>query len=597
MIQESARGEVRGLRAHAAVRVGQAPALGHGKGPWWTDATRARYPGKRPVVLAYRNRPHKTHGKLLDKLTWIDGHDLDVDHAMDLDAIDVVVVRTGSWTEDDPSAEVRSAAIAGFVKRGGALFGPDPGAAWPARLAAQLGDASTTNALGADGERRLGLGRVVRIANDDALFDALLSEPLWPKPLATVFDRRGVVPPSPFGPWADDPAPRRLLAGALGLFALWVAFVVGVQRLGLRSLALLAAGSIAAVFAIDYLTLPTRGHSIDLHPIELVVGDERRLQAVRLEAGPAGFTGRLQFQAPGYVRLLGGQVSADGKIRLAARHGAWLVLEREPSSFTIGLFGPTPDALVGDPPRAEAFFIGDEVPQNVEVERSDRSTSLALLRDGQPWHTEMWRVRVDPQPARPAATGPIDALGDRSGCIRPLKIGAVRALTPVGAGLRCAASLENLASESPMRQKTTVITQSHHGAEWFVVDASKETLGRMAVEIARRLMGKHKPHYTPHVDVGDYIIVTNAAQVQVTGGKEMKKVYRSHTGHPGGLREISYARMQERHPEEIIRLAVRRMLPKNNLGRAMLRKLKVYREAHHQHDAQKPTVLEFGTGR
>lgn len=148
-----------------------------------------------------------------------------------------------------------------------------------------------------------------------------------------------------------------------------------------------------------------------------------------------------------------------------------------------------------------------------------------------------------------------------------------------------------------MRQKTTVVTKSHEGAEWFVVDASKEILGRMSVEIARRLMGKHKPHYTAHVDTGDYIIVTNAGDVQVTGGKEFRKVYRSHTQYPGGLREISYQRMKERHPEEIVRLAVRRMLPKTNLGRAMLRKLKVYRDANHQHDAQKPTELQFGTGR
>ena len=146
-------------------------------------------------------------------------------------------------------------------------------------------------------------------------------------------------------------------------------------------------------------------------------------------------------------------------------------------------------------------------------------------------------------------------------------------------------------------QKTTVQTRSHIGAEWFVVDASQETLGRLAVELARRLMGKHKPTYTPHVDTGDYIVVINAEKIQVTGGKENKKVYRHHTQWPGGLKEIPYARMQERHPEEIIRLAVRRMLPKTNLGRAMLRKLKVYAGGQHPHHAQKPEALAFGTGR
>ena len=148
-----------------------------------------------------------------------------------------------------------------------------------------------------------------------------------------------------------------------------------------------------------------------------------------------------------------------------------------------------------------------------------------------------------------------------------------------------------------MRKKTTVQTKAHTGAEWFVVDASQEILGRMAVEVARRLMGKHKPTYTPHVDCGDYVVVINAPQVQITGGKENKKVYRNHTGWPGGLKEVSYARMQERHPEDIIRLAVRRMLPKTNLGRAMLKKLKVYADDKHPHHAQKPTEIAFGTGR
>ncbi len=148
-----------------------------------------------------------------------------------------------------------------------------------------------------------------------------------------------------------------------------------------------------------------------------------------------------------------------------------------------------------------------------------------------------------------------------------------------------------------MRTKTTVQTKPHVGAEWFVVDASQEILGRMAAEIARRLMGKHKATYTPHVDCGDYIVVINAPKVQLTGGKENKKVYRHHTGWPGGLKEVPYTRMQERHPEDIVRLAVRRMLPKTNLGRAMLKKLKVYADDKHPHHAQQPTELQFGTGR
>ncbi len=146
-------------------------------------------------------------------------------------------------------------------------------------------------------------------------------------------------------------------------------------------------------------------------------------------------------------------------------------------------------------------------------------------------------------------------------------------------------------------RKTTVAKSNLGQASWYVVDAAQETLGRMASQIARMLMGKHKPTYTPHVDTGDYIVVINAKDVQLTGAKKDKKIYRRHTGHPGGLVETPYTTMQERHPEDIVRLAVRRMLPKTNLGRDMLRKLKVYADDRHEHHAQNPQPLSFGTGR
>jgi large subunit ribosomal protein L13 len=145
--------------------------------------------------------------------------------------------------------------------------------------------------------------------------------------------------------------------------------------------------------------------------------------------------------------------------------------------------------------------------------------------------------------------------------------------------------------------KTTIATRHHEGAQWFVVDASKETLGRLAAILAQRLQGKHKPTYTAHVDTGDYFVVINAEKVQVTGGKATKKVYRHHTGYPGGLRERTYAHMLEKHPGDIIRLAVKRMLPKSTLGRHMLKKLKVYAGESHDHHAQKPEPIAFGTGR
>jgi len=129
--------------------------------------------------------------------------------------------------------------------------------------------------------------------------------------------------------------------------------------------------------------------------------------------------------------------------------------------------------------------------------------------------------------------------------------------------------------------------------DWFVIDAEGKTLGRLATEIARRLRGKHKAEYTPHVDTGDYIIVVNAEKVQVTGNKASGKMYYSHTGYPGGIREISFEKLQARKPAMIIEKAVKGMLPKNPLGRAMFRKLKVYAGADHGHAAQQPQVLEI----
>ncbi|MFT5547616.1 50S ribosomal protein L13, partial [Rheinheimera aquimaris] len=125
------------------------------------------------------------------------------------------------------------------------------------------------------------------------------------------------------------------------------------------------------------------------------------------------------------------------------------------------------------------------------------------------------------------------------------------------------------------------------------VDASGKTLGRIATEIAARLRGKHKPEYTPHVDTGDYIIVVNAEKVAVTGAKAQNKMYYSHTGFPGGIKEISFEKLIAKKPEMVLELAIKGMLPKGPLGRAMFRKLKVYAGAEHQHAAQQPQVLDI----
>lgn len=129
--------------------------------------------------------------------------------------------------------------------------------------------------------------------------------------------------------------------------------------------------------------------------------------------------------------------------------------------------------------------------------------------------------------------------------------------------------------------------------KWFVVDADGQTLGRLATEVARILRGKHKPTYTPFLDTGDFVIVVNAAKLVLTGKKLDQKMYRYHTGYPGGLKEIKYRNMMQNKPERVFELAVRGMLPKNALGRAMYRKLKVFAGAEHDHAAQKPEPLTF----
>ena len=129
--------------------------------------------------------------------------------------------------------------------------------------------------------------------------------------------------------------------------------------------------------------------------------------------------------------------------------------------------------------------------------------------------------------------------------------------------------------------------------DWYVVDVDGKTLGRVATEIARRLRGKHKPEYTPHIDTGDYIVVLNADKIRVTGNKAEQKMYHHHTGYPGGLKSISFEKLREKSPERLVEIAVKGMLPKNPLGRAMYRKLKVYAGAEHPHGAQQPQALEI----
>lgn len=129
--------------------------------------------------------------------------------------------------------------------------------------------------------------------------------------------------------------------------------------------------------------------------------------------------------------------------------------------------------------------------------------------------------------------------------------------------------------------------------KWYVVDADGKPLGRLASEIAKILRGKNKPRFTPHVDTGDHVIVVNAEKVVLTGKKLDNKYYRRHSGYPGGMKEMKYRELMDKKPEKAVELAVKGMLPKNSLGRAMAKKLKIYRGPEHKHQAQKPEELEI----
>jgi large subunit ribosomal protein L13 len=144
---------------------------------------------------------------------------------------------------------------------------------------------------------------------------------------------------------------------------------------------------------------------------------------------------------------------------------------------------------------------------------------------------------------------------------------------------------------------STYFPKGEIARKWFIVDADGQTLGRLASRVARILSGKQNPRYTPFMDTGDHVIVINAAKVKLTGLKSQSKVYRHYTGFPGGLREEEFTKRMDRRPELVLEEAIKGMLPKNKLGRAMGSKLKVYRDDKHPHEAQKPTVLEVAAKR
>lgn len=151
----------------------------------------------------------------------------------------------------------------------------------------------------------------------------------------------------------------------------------------------------------------------------------------------------------------------------------------------------------------------------------------------------------------------------------------------------------NIVGGKEKRMKSFIQKPAEVERKWYVLDAEGKTLGRLCSEAASILRGKKKPTYTPHVDCGDYVIIINAEKVAVTGKKRQEKIYKHHTGYPGGLREITFDKLQKKNPEEIIRHAVKGMLPNGALGRQMFKKLKVYQGAEHEHNAQKPETWNF----
>ncbi|MCB9435411.1 MAG: 50S ribosomal protein L13 [Anaerolineales bacterium] len=144
-----------------------------------------------------------------------------------------------------------------------------------------------------------------------------------------------------------------------------------------------------------------------------------------------------------------------------------------------------------------------------------------------------------------------------------------------------------------MKFKTFAPTPEDMQRDWWVVDAQGQTLGRLASRVAMVLRGKHKATFAPHADMGDYVVIINADKIHVTGRRMDQKVYYRHTGYPGGIKSMTLREMLKRHPERVLEIAVRGMLPKNRLGRQMIKKLKVYAGDQHPHEAQKPKVLEF----
>lgn len=363
---QAARVGPEGLRRGSPVRLapGAEHPLVHGPGPWWEAAEGERFPGRRPVVLDFgAPRPWQAAVRAVDG-TLLPPEAFQPEHALDLEAVDLVFLPAGAWDRSDARGERRARALTAWVRRGGLLLGPAPEDRWPEPLGPLLGVAGAPAPAGAepDEPRPLGLGGVLRIRTD-AQVEAVLRERRWVREVGTMLDVALTSPPLLPGQPRFDPAQ----AGPRGPWRwLWLhALALAAFASLLRGHRALLAGAALAAAATGLVLAEPRPQSARLVPVLLEVGGEggRRVEAVFVAAGPAGFQERLQWEGGGSVRLLGGRLTQDGDVYLGAHQGAWLVRER------VGLGREPGDAEARDSAWLRPLLVGEADPRSMRFGR------------------------------------------------------------------------------------------------------------------------------------------------------------------------------------------------------------------------------------
>ncbi|MGI9538718.1 MAG: hypothetical protein ACR2N6_01050, partial [Miltoncostaeaceae bacterium] len=319
-----------GIRPGAPVPVPAAEMpLGEGPGPWWRPATAARVPLRAPLALVFDGAPDGRSLTSDDGPALVHASDVPVDHALDLDGFDAVVVLEKAWSPGDPTrARHLATAVTRFVRRGGLLIGPPPERRWPPNLARRLGPAGQSPRHGLGGLRLLGMGRIVRAGSGQQMQELLRSD-LWIREVRTVFDRRAVAPTAPpelvtATDRAADRRPAVLLLGALVLVLAafnWILRGAAARTMGALMAALAVSTGIAWVVPTD------PGFEAQGVLLELGGAGGRRVEAVRIVAGAAGYAGHVVFTEPGMVRVLGGRLDAAGRVMVEPGGAAWVLRE------------------------------------------------------------------------------------------------------------------------------------------------------------------------------------------------------------------------------------------------------------------------------